>query len=182
MTHISTSSRSTTGRIVRTLVALSIALAPFAIAADSVVTATVTAVNTLAFNGGSTIALAPTVAVDATDSSTILAFDTNSGLTYKITLVATAWGFTATEGGAAAAAAGSFPVLSFVQSSTADATGSIASAVLIDVDNAPGSTIDIVTVITSVKGTATVALNASITQTVVAGSYSTTLTYALVTP
>ena len=179
MTHISTSSRSTTGRIVRTLVALSIALAPFAIAADSVVTATVTAVNTLAFNGGSTIALAPTVAVDATDSSTILAFDTNSGLTYKITLVATAWGFTPTEG--VADATGSFPVLSFVQSSTDDATGSSASAVLINAANTPGSTIDIVTAIMSVKGTATVELNASITQTVVAGSYSTTLTYAFFT-
>ena len=171
-------------RVLTTLVALGVVLAPLAFAAEETqtVTATVAATNTLSLNPGGTVALAPSVGVDAEDSTTVLDFDTNDGNTYKITVVAAAgWEFTPAAGAAATTTA--YPVLRFVSAtSTGGTTPATVAGVLIDGVNTVQTAVDVVTAITSTSGTATVTLDASVTQTVVAGSYVATLTYALVTP
>ena len=168
-------------RVLTTLVALSVVLAPLAFAADQTINTTVAAVNTLSLNPGGTVALAPTVTVDAVDSTTVLAFDTNDGSTYKITVVAAAagWAFVPSVTGSAS---NTWPVLRFVTATSTAGTPAIVAGVLINAANAVQAEVPVVTAITSAKGTATVTLDASVTQTVVAGSYTTTLTYALVTP
>lgn len=147
---------------------------------DSAPTATVTAVNTLSVTGGGTVSLSPSVGSPAADSSTTLAYETNDGSTYRVKVDAdvAGWSFTPSVTGNLA---GAYPVLT-VNSVTADAgTAAAGSGTLIAADNAV-TPFDVVTGITNAKGTATVTLGASVTQTVVAGSYSTTLTYTLTTP
>ena len=168
-------------RVLTTLVALGVVLAPLAFAAETTqtLTTTVAATNTLSLNPGGTVALAPTVTVDAVDSSTVLAFDTNDGKTYRITVVAVAWEFTPAV---SLMGSNTYPVLRFVSATSTAGTPSSVAGVLIDASNAVQAEVDVVTAITSAEGTATVTLDASITQTVVAGAYATTLTYALITP
>ena len=167
-------------RVLTTLVALGVVLAPLAFAADQTIDTTVAAVNTLSLNPGGTVALAPSVGVDAEDSTTVLAFDTNDGSTYKITVVAAAgWAFLPAVTGSVS---NTWPVLRFVSATSTAGTPATVADVLIDGLNAVQTAVDVVTAITSAKGTATVTLDASVTQTVVAGAYSTTLTYALVNP
>ena len=185
MTHISTSSRSTTGRIVRTLVALSIALAPFAIAEDKteqqeIDTVVATAIN-FSITTSNPVTLTPLIGSEpVSDSSTQLAFDTNDGSDYKITVVAVGagWTFAPTV---AENVSNTFPVLRFVSATATAGTQVGTAAPLINADNSTPGAVDVVTGIKSASGTATVTLDASITQTVVAGTYSTTLTYAFFT-
>lgn len=159
---------------------MSIVLAPLTFAAEQSMTGTVEPVNTLSITAGSSVTLAPTVATDAVDSLTILAFDTNDGSAYRITVVASAaWAFIPSVVGSAA---NTFPVLRFVGAESTAGTAAIVAGVLINAVNAPQVPVPVVTAITSTVGTVTVTLDASITQTVVAGTYSTTLTYVLVTP
>lgn len=159
---------------------MSIVLASLTFAAEQSMTGTVEPVNTLSITAGSSVTLAPTVATDAVDSLTILAFDTNDGSAYRITVVASAaWAFIPSVVGSAA---NTFPVLRFVGAESTAGTAAIVAGVLINAVNAPQVPVPVVTAITSTVGTVTVTLDASITQTVVAGTYSTTLTYVLVTP
>lgn len=170
-------------RTFATLAAMSVLLAPLAFAADptQTMTGTVTAINTLSITGGAAMTLVPTVTDDAVDSSTVLAFDTNDGGAHRITVVANAPGW-AFDPAVVGSAANTFPILRFVSATSDAGTAAIVAGVLIDAVNGVQAPVDVVTAITSVAGSATVTLDASITQTVVAGSYTTTLTYALVTP
>lgn len=164
-------------RTFATLAAMSVLLVPFAFAADQTTTGTVTAVNTLTVSEG--ISLAPTLNVPAVDASTVLTFDTNDGTTNRITVVATVWAFTPAV---TASEANAYPVLRFFSATSTFGAASGTPGVLIDAGNLASAAVDVVTAITSMAGTATVTLDATISQTVVAGSYTTTLTYALVTP
>ena len=166
-------------RVLTTLVALGVVLAPLAFATDQSMTGTVATVNTFSITEGGTVALAPTIATPAVDTSTILAFNTNDGLTYTITVIAASTGWTL-SGQAATAEAGTYPVLRFVSATAGAATVSGATTELIGTNNAVTAA-NVLTGIKNVDETTTVTLDASITQTVVAGSYGTTLTYAITT-
>ena len=180
MLHTQSTTKKFAVRIFATLAALSVLLVPFAFAADQTMTATVAPVNTFSITAGTSVTLTPTVALADADATTVLSFDTNDGITYKITVVADLWVFTPAVGAAATTTA--YPELRFVSAESSAGTASTTPGVLISAGNTPSTALDIVTGITSAAGTATVTLDASITQTVVAGSYATTLTYAITTP
>lgn len=165
-------------RTIRTLAAILVAgmIAATAFAETSTTGATVNSVNTITLTAGGTVSLSPAVGTDASDGSTSIDFETNDGQTYRITASAIAWTFTPSVSGVAA---NTYPVLTVAATTTAG-TGSSA-ATLIDASNVTTAQ-DIVTGLTSTSGTATVTLGASVTQTVVAGQYDTTITYGFVTP
>ena len=166
-------------RTFATLAAMSVLLAPLAFAADQTMTGTVTAVNALEITTGGAMTLTPAVGVPAEDATTVLSFETNDGLTYKITVTAAVWAFTPSAGTAIAA---EYPVLRFVSAAATAGTPSATAGELISAGNIAGTGVDVATEIKNMLGTATVTLDATVTQSVVAGAYATTLTYALVTP
>lgn len=142
---------------------------------------TVTATNTLAIDAGGTLSFTPSIGTADSDATTSLSFESNDGSTYRISVVANTggWSFQPSVTGKIA---NTYPVLSF-QSATATAGTAVTTAAnLINADNTLGAAKDVVTGITNAAGTATVTLQAAITQTVVAGSYSAGLTYSLTSP
>jgi len=142
-------------------------------------TATVTAVNTLTIDAGSTVSLAPAVGSDVTDATTQLSFSTNDGSTYQITVVASAWEFTPSV---ALNVANTYPVLSFESATATAGTAVVTSADLINTANTAAAAAPVVTGIVNATGTADVTLGASVSQTVVSGAYAATLTYTFATP
>ncbi len=147
----------------------------FAQTATSTSDATVATVNTLSVSGGGAVTLAPTLTTPASNTvaPTGLAYETNDGATYKVVLSVNTGGWTFTPN-IATTPSNTFPVLT-VNAVTADdgitGTGTLISAI-------NGLTaVDVVTGLVSVKGTASVTLGASVTETVVSGGYAAGLTY-----
>lgn len=166
--------------IARTALALALLTGTAALAQTSGATSTVAASNSLIAAGSAD--LSPSSAGDlatASDSSTLLSFATNDGLTYKITVTASVWGFTPPTG--VAATATDWPLLTFVNA-TNNPTGTTSgtATMLVSAANEPAAAVDVLTGITSVDSSANVTISADYVQTVVAGDYSTTLTYTLV--
>lgn len=143
--------------------------------------ATVTATNTMTLSAGGTLSFTPTVASADQDATTTLDFETNDGKTYKISVVGNTggWSFTPSVTGTAA---NTYPLLKFVSATATAGTASTTAGNLINTDNTLGVSVAVVTGITNAKGSATVTLEASITQTVVAGSYAASLTYTFAAP
>ncbi|MEX2535591.1 MAG: hypothetical protein WD273_08330 [Trueperaceae bacterium] len=182
--------------LIKGLIGLTVLLLPAAFAQDPTAnqtgTATLTAVNTMSLDTANNAAFAITLALGATpvqDSNTVLTFDTNDGANHKITVQAqenTAsandfWKFTPENG---TSAAGTYPELRFFKAVVSGATGNTVSAsttpgVLIAADNNAAAVtagtgapiVDVVTSINNAAGTVTVTLDASIDETVVAGTY-----------
>lgn len=166
----------TFGKSFIALIALVAVTAAFAQTSDT--TASVTSSNTLSMSGGGTISMNPSVATAASDSSTTLDYETNDGQTYKIQVDAATGGWTFTPS-VTGIAANTYPVLSVDSVSAPD--GTPGSGTIISSGNVL-TTVDVLTGLVNVAGSATVTLGASVTQTVVAGSYNTTLTYTFVSP
>lgn len=149
--------------------------------ATQTATTTVAASNTLSLTAGGSLTFTPTVGTPDVDATTTLDFGSNDGQTYKITVVADlgGWAFTPSVTGKAANA---YPVLRFVSATSTAGTPSTTAASLISSTNGLGAAAPVVTAITNASGTATVTLDVSVSQTVVAGSYAAGLTYTLATP
>lgn len=168
--------------LVSVLFAITVSTA-FAQTGTSSSTATITSVKTMTVDSGGAVALSPALGAPATASTpTVLSYETNDGLTYSIVLSVEAggWGFTP---GAVGATADTYPVLT-VDSSVADdntATTTTATGTLIDAVNALNP-VSVASAITNAKGTLTVTLGASVTETVVAGDYAANLTYTFTGP
>jgi hypothetical protein len=167
MTHLRT--------FATTLLALAAfsATAAFAQTATSTSEATITAVNELTITSGGTVTLAPALGSAATAEPTALAYETNDGVTYNIVLSVdgTGWAFMDPDG---TSLVNTYPLLT-VDAVTTDA-GAIATGTLIDTANV-ATPVTVVSNLVNVKGTASVTLGASITETVVAGTYDASLTY-----
>ncbi|MEX2501751.1 MAG: hypothetical protein WD336_05195 [Trueperaceae bacterium] len=150
------------------------ASAAFAQTATSTSDATVATVNDLSITGGGIVTLAPTLATPATGDPTDLAYETNDGATYKIVLSVDVdgWTFTPASG---TPAANTFPQLT-VETVTAPEGSTTATGTLISATNVLTS-VDVVSDLVNVKDTASVTLGASITETVVSGTYEAGLTY-----
>lgn len=171
MTHLRT--------FATTLLALAAFTATTALAQDvtaaSTTDATVAAVNTLTVESGGTVTLAPTLTTAATADPTALAYETNDGVTYKVVLSVDTggWNFVPATTGSASNA---FPVLTVDSVTSTEGTPATGPLTLIDAANAL-TDVDVVSGLVNVNGTASVTLGASITETVVAGTYDAGLTY-----
>lgn len=171
--------------IARTALALALLTGTAALAqtATSTASSTVATSNTLSVTAGGTLDLSPSAAgslATVSDSSTALSFATNDGVTYRITIAAAAWTFTPAVTGKIA---NKYPLLKFVTATSTAGTAVTTAATLVGgSSNTPAAAANVVTGLTSVSGTATVTISADYTQDVVAGAYSTTLTYTLAIP
>lgn len=141
--------------------------------------ATITAINTMTVDSGETVSLTPALGAPATAATpTELSYETNDGLTYKIVLSVTGDGWLF-SGGALDAVPNTYPILtvdSSVATDNAGAATSTATGTLIS-DANTSTPISVASDITNVKGTLSVTLGASVTETVVAGDYDADLTY-----
>lgn len=155
----------------------------FAQTGGSTSEATITSVKTMTVDSGGAVALAPALNAPATSATpTVLSYETNDGLVYSIVLSVDVGGWTFTQG-ATGATADTYPVLTVGSSVANDNTTTTTTATgpLISAANAL-TPVSVASGITNAKGTLSVTLGASVTETVVAGAYAAALTYTFTGP